>query len=168
LINLGAGATHLVMVSNDGAGARELVGAKNSPVRWMVLGVARSMNVVGRNHDVIQRLSQSRPSQSPDSATHRQLDYIMISARRRSSIYHSKTIQRTGEFFAPTNSLAPAPSLLTMTKCVAAAPRLSMANSGSPSSLRRRRALNQQQFPTRQAGMLDRRNSLTDHTKRVA
>jgi ethanolamine utilization protein EutN len=37
--NLGAGSAHLVIVSNDGAGARELVGAKNSPVRWMVLGV---------------------------------------------------------------------------------------------------------------------------------
>ena len=37
--NLGAGSAHVVMVSNDGAGARELVGAKNSPVRWMVLGV---------------------------------------------------------------------------------------------------------------------------------
>jgi ethanolamine utilization protein EutN len=37
--NLGAGSAHLVIVSNDGAGARELVGAKNSPVRWMVLGM---------------------------------------------------------------------------------------------------------------------------------
>ena len=37
--NLGAGGTHLVILSNDGAGARELVGAKNSPVRWMTLGV---------------------------------------------------------------------------------------------------------------------------------
>jgi len=37
--NLGAGFAHLVLVSNDGAGARQLVGAKNSPVRWMVLGV---------------------------------------------------------------------------------------------------------------------------------
>jgi ethanolamine utilization protein EutN len=36
---LGAGAAHLVILSNDGAGARELVGIKNSPVRWMVLGV---------------------------------------------------------------------------------------------------------------------------------
>jgi ethanolamine utilization protein EutN len=37
--NLGAGSAHLVIVSNDGAGARELVGAKNSPVRWLVMGV---------------------------------------------------------------------------------------------------------------------------------
>jgi ethanolamine utilization protein EutN len=37
--SLGAGTSHLVILSNDGAGARELVGAKNSPVRWMVLGV---------------------------------------------------------------------------------------------------------------------------------
>jgi ethanolamine utilization protein EutN len=36
---LGAGAAHRVIISNDGAGARELVGIKNSPVRWMVLGV---------------------------------------------------------------------------------------------------------------------------------
>jgi ethanolamine utilization protein EutN len=36
---LGAGANHRVILSNDGAGARELVGSKNSPVRWMVLGV---------------------------------------------------------------------------------------------------------------------------------
>jgi ethanolamine utilization protein EutN len=37
--NLGAGAGHRVILSNDGAGARDLLGAKNSPVRWMVLGV---------------------------------------------------------------------------------------------------------------------------------
>ncbi len=36
---LGAGSAHLVILSNDGAGARELVGVRNSPVRWMVLGV---------------------------------------------------------------------------------------------------------------------------------
>ncbi len=36
---LGAGAAQLVILSNDGAGARELVGSKTSPVRWMVLGV---------------------------------------------------------------------------------------------------------------------------------
>jgi ethanolamine utilization protein EutN len=37
--NLGAGPADRVIVSNDGAGARELVGVRNSPVRWMVLGV---------------------------------------------------------------------------------------------------------------------------------
>lgn len=37
--NLGAGKNSLVILSNDGAGARDLVGAKNSPVRWMVLGM---------------------------------------------------------------------------------------------------------------------------------
>jgi ethanolamine utilization protein EutN len=37
--HLGAGTDSLVMVSNDGAAAREMVGAKNSPVRWMVLGL---------------------------------------------------------------------------------------------------------------------------------
>jgi ethanolamine utilization protein EutN len=36
---LGAGIGHQVMISSDGAGARKLVDARNSPVRWMVLGV---------------------------------------------------------------------------------------------------------------------------------
>ncbi|HZU34443.1 MAG TPA: EutN/CcmL family microcompartment protein [Gemmataceae bacterium] len=36
---LGAGKGNLVILSNDGAGAREMVGARNSPVRWMVLGL---------------------------------------------------------------------------------------------------------------------------------
>lgn len=36
---LGAGLNDRVIISNDGAGARELVGAKNSPVRWLVLGM---------------------------------------------------------------------------------------------------------------------------------
>jgi len=37
--NLGAGANQHVIICNDGAGARELVGAKNSPVRWFVMGI---------------------------------------------------------------------------------------------------------------------------------
>jgi ethanolamine utilization protein EutN len=37
--NLGARAGDRVILSNDGAGARALVGAKNSPVRWLVLGI---------------------------------------------------------------------------------------------------------------------------------
>jgi microcompartment protein CcmK/EutM len=37
--NLGAGPENMVIVSNDGAGARQLVKVKNSPVRWMVLGI---------------------------------------------------------------------------------------------------------------------------------
>jgi len=37
--NLGAGANDLVILTNDGAAARELVKAKTSPVRWMVLGI---------------------------------------------------------------------------------------------------------------------------------
>jgi ethanolamine utilization protein EutN len=37
--SLGAGTADMVILSNDGAGARELVGVKNSPVRWMVLGI---------------------------------------------------------------------------------------------------------------------------------
>lgn len=37
--SLGAGTDAHVILTNDGAGARELIGAKNSPVRWMVLGI---------------------------------------------------------------------------------------------------------------------------------
>jgi ethanolamine utilization protein EutN len=36
---LGAGVGSRVILSNDGAGAREMVGARNSPVRWLVLGL---------------------------------------------------------------------------------------------------------------------------------
>ncbi len=36
---LGAGTATRVILSNDGSGARELVGSKTSPVRWMVLGI---------------------------------------------------------------------------------------------------------------------------------
>ncbi|HMF15801.1 MAG TPA: EutN/CcmL family microcompartment protein [Gemmataceae bacterium] len=39
---LGAGSAHRVIISNDGAGARELVGDRNSPVRWMVVGICDS------------------------------------------------------------------------------------------------------------------------------
>lgn len=35
----GAGIGDLVIICNDGAGARELVKAKNSPVRWFVMGI---------------------------------------------------------------------------------------------------------------------------------
>jgi microcompartment protein CcmK/EutM len=37
--NLGSAVADQVILSNDGAGARDLVGVKNSPVRWMVLGI---------------------------------------------------------------------------------------------------------------------------------
>ena len=37
--HLGAGNAHHVLISNDGAGAREIIGHRNSPVRWMVLGI---------------------------------------------------------------------------------------------------------------------------------
>jgi ethanolamine utilization protein EutN len=37
--SLGASVGDRVIVTNDGAGTRELVGHKNSPVRWMVLGI---------------------------------------------------------------------------------------------------------------------------------
>jgi microcompartment protein CcmK/EutM len=37
--NLGAGMNDLVIVTNDGAGTRKLMGAKNTPARWMVLGI---------------------------------------------------------------------------------------------------------------------------------
>lgn len=36
---LGAGPGMRVLISSDGKGARELVGAKNSPVRWLTVGV---------------------------------------------------------------------------------------------------------------------------------
>ena len=35
---LGAAIEDRVIVSNDGAGAREMVGSRNSPVRWFVMG----------------------------------------------------------------------------------------------------------------------------------
>ena len=37
--NLGARTNDYVLLSNDGAGARQMVGHKNSPVRWLVLGI---------------------------------------------------------------------------------------------------------------------------------
>jgi ethanolamine utilization protein EutN len=37
--SLGAGTGDRVILSNDGAGARQLVGIKNSPVRWFVMGL---------------------------------------------------------------------------------------------------------------------------------
>jgi ethanolamine utilization protein EutN len=37
--SLGARADDLVILTNDGAAARDMVKARNSPVRWMVLGV---------------------------------------------------------------------------------------------------------------------------------
>ena len=36
---LGAGVGHAVILSNDGASAREALGAKDSPVRWFVMGI---------------------------------------------------------------------------------------------------------------------------------
>jgi ethanolamine utilization protein EutN len=36
---LGSGTSDEVILSNDGSGAREMMGTKNSPVRWMVLGI---------------------------------------------------------------------------------------------------------------------------------
>jgi ethanolamine utilization protein EutN len=37
---LGAGRGEMVMITSDGIGTRELLGSKNSPVRWSVLGIA--------------------------------------------------------------------------------------------------------------------------------
>ena len=37
--SMGAGVADQVILSNDGAGARQLVGAKDSPVRWFVIGI---------------------------------------------------------------------------------------------------------------------------------
>jgi len=36
---LGAGHGSRVLISNDGKGAREMVGDNNSPVRWFVIGI---------------------------------------------------------------------------------------------------------------------------------
>lgn len=37
--SLGASVSSLVIVTNDGAGVREIMGEKKSPVRWMILGI---------------------------------------------------------------------------------------------------------------------------------
>ncbi|HMF28565.1 MAG TPA: EutN/CcmL family microcompartment protein [Candidatus Cybelea sp.] len=37
--NLGAGLDDRVIICNDGAGTRKLMNAKNSPVRWFVMGI---------------------------------------------------------------------------------------------------------------------------------
>lgn len=37
--SLGAGVEHRVLICNDGAGTRQLLGHKNSPVRWFVMGI---------------------------------------------------------------------------------------------------------------------------------
>ncbi len=37
--SLGAGRDHRVILSNDGAAARELVGDRTSPARWTILGI---------------------------------------------------------------------------------------------------------------------------------
>jgi microcompartment protein CcmK/EutM len=37
--SLGSRTADRVILSNDGAGARALVGAKDSPARWLVLGI---------------------------------------------------------------------------------------------------------------------------------
>ena len=37
---IGAGRGERVVISNDGKGAREMVGDDNSPVRWSVIGIA--------------------------------------------------------------------------------------------------------------------------------
>ncbi|MCI0683686.1 MAG: EutN/CcmL family microcompartment protein [Gemmataceae bacterium] len=36
---LGAGTGHRVLICNDGAGTRQMIGHKNSPVRWFVIGI---------------------------------------------------------------------------------------------------------------------------------
>lgn len=37
--SLGAGVGDMVIISNDGKGARELVGDEQSPARWTILGI---------------------------------------------------------------------------------------------------------------------------------
>jgi ethanolamine utilization protein EutN len=36
---LGAAMNDRVVLTNDGAAVRELVGAKNSPIRWLIIGL---------------------------------------------------------------------------------------------------------------------------------
>ena len=36
---IGAAAKQKVIISNDGSGARDMIGVKISPIRWMVMGV---------------------------------------------------------------------------------------------------------------------------------
>jgi ethanolamine utilization protein EutN len=36
---LGSAASDRVIISNDGNAAREMVGARNSPARWFILGI---------------------------------------------------------------------------------------------------------------------------------
>jgi ethanolamine utilization protein EutN len=40
--SLGAGTGEVVIVSSDGKGTREMLGAENSPVRWLCLGIVDS------------------------------------------------------------------------------------------------------------------------------
>jgi microcompartment protein CcmK/EutM len=37
--SMGAGSRDQVIISNDGAGARQLMDRKDSPVRWFVMGI---------------------------------------------------------------------------------------------------------------------------------
>jgi ethanolamine utilization protein EutN len=37
--SLGSAVQDRVIISNDGSGARQLVGSKTSPVRWFVMGI---------------------------------------------------------------------------------------------------------------------------------
>jgi ethanolamine utilization protein EutN len=37
--NLGAGVGDRIILCNDGAAAQKMVGSKNTPVRWLVLGI---------------------------------------------------------------------------------------------------------------------------------
>ena len=39
---LGSGAGDRVMITGDGPSVREMVGSKNSPVRWAIIGIADS------------------------------------------------------------------------------------------------------------------------------
>jgi ethanolamine utilization protein EutN len=41
--SLGAGVGDRVLVSNDGAGARQLMDNKDSPVQWLVMGICDSL-----------------------------------------------------------------------------------------------------------------------------
>ena len=46
--SLGADGRSPVLICNDGKGAREMVGSKNSPVRWFVMGIVDEPLAVSR------------------------------------------------------------------------------------------------------------------------
>ena len=46
--NLGAGSGDYVVASSEGGAARQMMGHKDSPVRWLVLGICDTWKPTGR------------------------------------------------------------------------------------------------------------------------